>query len=207
MATLKLGLKGLTSEALVEKSFNNVDMCALAPWLALPTGFLAAMKTAIEEFQQLSEEVLFNGGRVKFQAKRAKELEVIDFVRKLGAYVQAQSSGDEAKILACGFAVRSKGKPVDGLGQVQNLRPGYTLHTGEVLLLWDPVDHAVNFEVSMTTEPADAKSWSVVTVTSRGRATISGLEPATVYYFRVQAIGRKGLRSPQSQVTKALSAA
>lgn len=210
MATylVKQGLKGLTSEALVEKGYNCVVMCTAAAWLTLPALFLASMKTAIDEFKEVSEEVLFNGGRITFQLKRSKEVIVIKYIRELAAHVQAQSAGDEAKILSAGFEVRKRGTPVETLDMPLKLRTGFTLFTGNVDLRWDRVVHAVNYEVSVNTgDPAVENGWTVVLVSSRTRVTITDLAPATVCNFRVQAIGRKGLRSPASQVIKALVAA
>ncbi len=42
--------------------------------------------------------------------------------------------------------------------------------------------------------------------TSSSRCTVEALESGKFYWFRVQALGRKGLLSPQSQGGKALAA-
>ena len=42
--------------------------------------------------------------------------------------------------------------------------------------------------------------------TSSSRCNVEALESGKFYWIRVQAMGRKGLLSPQSQVVKALAA-
>ena len=204
---IKLGLTGLTSKALVEKGRNCVDMLTGNASFTLPAGFLASITTACNVLEEADQEVLFNGGKINYQAKRAAEKVLKDLIRELAGYVQAQSSGDEAKILSAGFDVRRQGKPVEELGEVQNLRPVLTSFQGTAKLRWDVVEDATNYQVfSNTTGPDAMDRWELVAFTSKARYTVEALESGKFYWFRVQALGRKSLKSPMSQVIKALAA-
>ena len=204
---VKPGLTDLTSKALVEKGRNNVDMLTGNASYTLPAGFLANLTTACDTLEQANEEVLFFGGKVNHQAKRAAEAVVRNIIRELAGLVQQQSGGDEAKILSAGFDVRRRGTPVDKLSTVENLRPVLTPFTNQVVLRWKAERNAANYEVFINREdPTKEASWERVAFTSRATCTVDGLESARHYWFRVQAIGRKGLMSPMSQVIKVLAA-
>lgn len=205
--TVKLGLTNLTSKALVEKGRNCVDMLETNPAYTLPAGFLANLTTACDTLEQASEEVLFFGGKVNYQAKRAAEVAVKDIIRELAGLVQQQSGGNEAKILSAGFDVRRHGAPIDKLGTPENLRPVLTNFAKKVSLRWNLVPDATNYQVfANSVDPEKEDSWELVAFTSRTAYVVEELESAKFYWFRVQAIGRKGLLSPMSQVAKALAA-
>jgi hypothetical protein len=93
------------------------------------------------------------------------------------------------------------------LGLVQNLRPLLTNFLGEVILRWNLVAYATNYQVfANSTDPNDPSAWELVAYTSKTRFTVEALESGKFYWFRVQAIGRKGLMSPMSQPVRALAA-
>lgn len=206
-STVKLGLTGLTTKALVEKGRNCVDMLTGNPAFTLPANTLTDLTAACNKLEQANEEVLFYGGIVNHQVKRAATTVLADLLRELGGFVQAQSNGDEAKILSAGFEVRRKGSPVDKLGTPQNLRPMLTNFQRQVDLRWNRVENAVNYQVfANSVDPAQEEKWELVAFTSRTAYTVEALESAKFYWFRVQALGRKGLMSPMSQTVKALAA-
>lgn len=204
---VKTGLTALTSKALVEKGRNCVDMLTGNASFTLPAGFLANLTTACDTLEQANEEVLFFGGKVNHQAKRVAEAAVRDILRELAGLVQQQSGGNEGKILSAGFDVRRKGTPVDKLSTVENLRPVLTPFSNQVVLRWNNERHASNYEVFINrVDPSKEENWERVAFTSRATCTVDGLESARHYWFRVQAIGRKGLMSPMSQIIKVLAA-
>ena len=100
-----------------------------------------------------------------------------------------------------------RGKPVEKLGQVQNLRHVLTNFEGDVDLRWNLTPDATNYQVFANKTGADAADqWELVAFTSKTRYTVVALESGKFCWFRVQALGRKGLASPMSQVLKARAA-
>jgi hypothetical protein len=209
MATydVKLGLAGITSEALAEKGDNHVTMCTGLAWLTLPAGFLAGLTGDCTALRTLDEEVLFHGGKLKFQAKRVAEVKVKGTIKELGGFVTAQSDGDLDKILATGFEARSKGTPVVILEMPEGLKTIFTGVTSELEVRWGTVKNAINFKVFVNTgDPLKESDWQVVGYTSKTRFTITGQESGKFVNVRVQAQGRKGLKSQVSQVVRGLAA-
>lgn len=203
----KLGLTGLTSEALVEKGDNHVTMCTGLAWLTLPAGFLTGLSGNCAQLKRLDQEVLFNGGRVTFQAKHSMERKVRGNIRDLCGYVQAQSGGDLERILATGFEVRRKGAPVERIAMVQDLRNELTNVSGTVELRWPTVEHGINYKVfGNAGDPLKEEDWKLLGYTSKGRFTATDLESGKFYSFRVQAQGRKGLEAQVSQAVRVLAA-
>ena len=206
-AIVLLGLIGLTSKALVEKGRNCVDMLTGNASFTLPAGFLASISAACDVLEQANEEVLFFGGKVNYQAKRVAERALADLLRELAGYVQAQSGGDASKILSAGFDVRKRGEPVEKLSTPENLRGQLTSFAGNAVLRWNTVANATNNQVFInSTDPEQEDKWELVAYTSKSRYTVTDLESGKNYWFRVQAMGRKGLLSPMSQVVKVRAA-
>ena len=204
---VKEGLSGLTSAALVEKGNNCVDMLTGNASFNFPVGFLASITAACNALEQADQEVLFNGGKVSYQAKRAAEKTLRSLLKELAGYITAQAGGDEAKILSAGFEVRRKGQSVEELNTPLGLRPLLTSFSGQIRLRWNVVEDANNYQVFANSVGPDAEDkWELVAFTSQTRYTIEALQSAKFYWFRVQALGRKGLTSPMSQVVKALAA-
>ncbi len=207
MANLKLGISGLSDTALVNKGRTCHDMCTGNSNFQLPEGFLTSLKDACDALAALEDQVVFYGGRIPHQQKRVAGAGVRELLRELGGYVQAQSKGDEGKILSAGFEVRRRGNPIERLGDVQNLRPQITNFEGEVDLRWNPVANATNYQVYANTQgPEEKTGWELVAYTSRSQYVVQALESGRFYWFRVQALGRKGLRSPMSQIVRGLAA-
>jgi hypothetical protein len=207
MSTVKLGTSGLSDSALVVKGRTCHDMCTGNENFLLPDGFLDSLKEACDKLAQLEDQVFFYGGRIAHQQKRVAATTLRALIKELAGYVQAQSKGDVGKILSGGFEVRRRGTPVEQLGPVQNLRPLLTNFAGEVVLRWNLVANAINYQVfANSTNPSDPAAWELVAFTSKSRYTVEALESGRFYWFRVQAMGRKGLMSPMSQYVRGLAA-
>ena len=209
MATydVKLGLTDITSEALAEKGDNHVVMCTGLAWLTLPAGFLTGLTGECTILRTLDQEVLFHGGKVKFEAKRVSERKVKSTIKKLGGYVTAQADGDLQKILDTGFEAHSKGTPVDTLDMPGSLKYIFTGVTGEFEVRWGRVKNAINTKVFVNTgDPLNEKDWVLVGYTSKSRFMITGQESGKYINVRVQAQGRKGLKSQVSQTVRGLAA-
>lgn len=202
-----MGLTDLSDSALVNKGRTCYEMCQGNPHFVFPDGFLEQLKQACDALAALQEHVVFHGGILAHQQKREAAAALAGHIRTLAGSVSAQSMGDASKILSAGFELRRKASPVDALGLVQNLRPVLTSFTGEVNIRWERVPHATNYQIfANATDPEDPSAWQLVGFTSKSRYTVEALESGRFYWFRVQALGRKGLLSPLSQPVRALAA-
>lgn len=205
--TVKLGLKDLSDAELLEKGRNHVTMLTGNPHFPPPTTPPAAdITTACNDLEASIQEVQFNGGKVAHELKRTRSKAVRALIKVLGGYVQANCKGDANIILSAGFEVVASPTPVEELAMPQGFRALLTNHEGQVPLRWFTVKDAVNYQVEMNAVGPETDNWEPLAITSKTRALADGLNSAKYYWFRVRAIGRKGLLSPLSEVVKALAA-
>ena len=109
------------------------------------------------------------------------ELDYVDSV----AEKQTSPAEAEAVITGSGFAVRK--------GFTRNkdtLAAKYGLASGDVNLEARAVSRDASYYWQWST---DMKSWVSVPETKKASTTITGLTPATTYYFRFRALTRKGM--------------
>ncbi len=115
-----------------------------------------------------------------------------ELITRLAAYVQAQSAGDEAKIVTSGFGVRNAPAPVGLPAQPGNLRAATKGASGTANLSWEPVRGAASYEVQLTADPGTEASWQPTATVTKSSALLTDLEPASKCWFRVRAIGAAG---------------
>jgi hypothetical protein len=108
----------------------------------------------------------------------------LDYVN--GVAEQQTSPADaEAVITGSGFSVRKGGKR-----NKDALAATYGLDSGTVELDARAVAADASYYWQWST---DMKSWVSVPETKKASTTITGLTPATMYYFRFRALTRKGM--------------
>jgi hypothetical protein len=108
-----------------------------------------------------------------------------------GDYVDLTSGGEEAKIESSGFSTRDVPAPVGDLPAPGNLVSTTGDNEGEVDLSWNPVRGARSYQVECKIN-TDAGTWQQIKTTTNSSYTATGLNPGTVYAFRVRAVGASG---------------
>ncbi|MBI2924342.1 MAG: fibronectin type III domain-containing protein [Verrucomicrobia bacterium] len=107
-----------------------------------------------------------------------------------GTYVEETSSGDEAKILSAGLAVRAPSAPIGPLPAPQNVTATGGDLEGTADCQCDPVkgrDTYIGECASSATGP-----WTQVYVGKKSSFTATGLVSGQMYYFRMRAVGAAG---------------
>jgi len=203
MARLKRGLARLPYAQLLAKSDFIVGRMTDNLAFPSPTPSLAAIIAATEELRTSIPEAL-DGGKTATAKKKARYRELQLLLNQLAGYVASVAEGNELAILSSGFEVRKYSSPRPELDKPTDLRAAITDHTGRVDLNWTALNDALTYQVQFAaSEPSDEKSWSLVTVSSRASAKVTGLPSGQVAYFRVAGIGTKGM-GPWSQVVSTL---
>lgn len=206
-ATVILGLTNLSDSRLLERARNHITMLTGNDAYKDPVPKLGDLELACNDLDKSIQEVILGGGRQAYQLKRTRRTTLHAMVKQLAGYVQATSGGDKDLILSAGFTFRQDAQPVEKLEMPQNLRALLTDFAGQVPLRWDKVKDAQNYLLEACKgDPTDEKNWELVAYTSRTGYTVEALQSVTFYYFRVQALGRKGLVSPRSVFVRALAA-
>ena len=191
MATVKMGVAALPATGLVAKSqgiHDGMDGNANFP-NAVPTP--VAFQALIDAMAAANAEVEAVGGKPAHQAKRVAEKALRAAIKSWAGYVQSASGGDEGKILSSNFEVVKRGAPIGELDPPANLGYRFTSMTGRVSLKWDREDGADIHHVYMSTSN-DPFKWELIGATTKSRFNADSLEPGTIYWFAVTAIGAAG---------------
>lgn len=190
-ARVKLGLTNLSATELVAKAQGVHDAMTGNAHFATPVPTMPVLQTAIDALSAANAAVANNRGRAEYRERRTTEIEVRGLLKQLGAYVQMTSGGDPEIIESSSFAVVKRGSPIGELPPPRNLGSRFTTMSGRVALKWDREDGAEMHHVFMSTS-SDPFNWVLIGATSKSRFNVDSLEPGTIYWFAVTAIGAAG---------------
>jgi hypothetical protein len=116
----------------------------------------------------------------------------------LSWYVNSVSNGDEAIMNLAGMAAAARGPyRYDSIDKPKNLR-GFSPYTGAVKIRWSVVSNAAAYIVEYCSDPATDTEWKNCFNNRSANAEMGGLESGKKYWFRVRAIGARGLMSDWS---------
>lgn len=184
---LKMGFIGLSVPSVIERSRLITGAMTGNVNFPTPDPTLADVVTATDAL-----EVSYNASRtdsVEMAIMRLRLKDLMNLIRKLAAYVQATSGGNEESILSSRFDVVYRGAPLGPVGQVLNLRikPGSV--PGSIRVLWNSVVGAGAYQVQISTTNVP-DSFQLVRIAIRTNADLNGLIPGDVYFIRIGAVGR-----------------
>lgn len=187
-----MGLKGLSATEIVAKAQGVHDMLAAsAATFPAPVPVLATFQTHIDALAAANAAVDNNGGKADhLLKKKALQLVKADMKSQMG-YVQAVSGGDADIINTGGFDVVKRGGPIGELNPPKNLGSKFTTMTGRARLVWDREQGADLHHVYISSSNAPFK-WELIGATTKCRFDADSLEPGTIYWFAVTAIGAAG---------------
>ena len=200
MATVKMGVSALPATGLVAKAQGihdgmegNVNFPDAVPTPAAFQGLIDALAAANAEVDAV-------GGKPAHRAKRNADKAVRAAIKNWAGYVQSASGGDEAKILSSNFEVVRRGKPVGELQPPTYLSSRFTSMQGRVSLRWEREEGADLHHVFMSTSSAPF-NWVLIGATTKCRFDADSLEPGTLYWFSVTALGAAGESSKSTELS------
>lgn len=192
--TVKLGVSGLTSTALVEKGRNHVQMLTGNASFTLPATTLPALSAACDALDKANQLVLQNGGRNDHLERKALVSALHLLLKDLQGVVQAQCKNDPVIIASAGFEARKKNQPIGLLPAPKNVRAQFTTLPGEIKARWDSVYGRILYEMYITDgDPLKEENWTLVGITSKNFHLFTGLTSGKVYNVRVCAVGTAGI--------------
>lgn len=194
MAQVKLNLQAMTIPEKVQKLRLVVSQMTGNAIYTTPDPPLTALTGTADNLENiyLATNAAREAAKAQTDLQNAAEAEANTLLTAEGRYVQSKSGGDAVKIQSAGMDVRSEGAPIGDLPAPGNLTGSEGDHDGEVDLHWNRVKGAKSYVLQFTTTPTVAGSWANGPVSSKSKATVTGLNSATKYYFRVAAIGAAG---------------
>lgn len=197
------GTSRLNSAKLAAKADFIVERMTDNPAFPDAAPFLTAISAATVALREAMVGAL-DGGRTATAIRKSRHRDLKLQLDQLAGHVASVAGNNELAILSAGFGVRKTSSPLPEPSMPTDLRAAITDHTGRVDLTWAPVEPAVTYHIQWTAgDPSDEKSWSLVSVSTRASAKVTGLPSGQVSYFRVAGIGTKGM-GPWSQVASTL---
>lgn len=155
-----------------------------------PTPNLASVSDAADALESAYNDAKGGGNKSKTALMYNKEKDLDDLLTRLGHYVEDISLGDAQIILLADMDVKNPGGPVSNLDPPVNLEAGAGDASGEISLIWKPVDHALNYMVQIS---SGNNAWTQLDIVTKARYVASGLTPGVHYSFRVAALGTPGV--------------
>ena len=186
-----MGVSRLSATELVAKSQGIHDKVAGNAEFPTPVPSAVDFQKSIDELAAANAAVQANGGKAEHVAKRAAIKEVKAALKSWAAYVQVASAGVEDVILSSGFGVVKRGAPIGELNPPKNLGSKFTSMLGRARLVWEREEGADMHHVYMSTSNAPF-NWVLIGATTKSRFNADSLEPGTMYWFAVTAIGAAG---------------
>jgi hypothetical protein len=155
---------------------------------------LATFRQDLDSFSALIVDAE-DGGKKSISAKNKQRTEVIRVYTLLGHYVEATSNNDPATFNTSGFTavVKTKTAP-QPLAPTKFNSIDRGPNSGQAVVKVENQTGAIAFDVHYALEGTGGVlgPWTVVTLTSSKKATISGLTPAGTYQFQIRALGKLG---------------
>lgn len=203
MVYLKKNLSRLSSAQLAERARQHEQRMDGNAAFPTPTPTKAEITEAREALEEVMTEAM-EGGRTASAKKRLRHKALMVLLTRLGDYVSSVADGNELAILSMGFEVRRTPQPAPEPAAPVGLLAEMNAHPGQALLRWSPERHALTYMVQVNrVSPDDANAWENLGVVTGARFRARGLASARVHWFRVAAIGTKGM-GPWSDVAHTL---
>ena len=175
------------ARAVVKALTGNPDFEKPLPTLTEVTAGTDALDKAYTDARALRQSAS-SATALQYQLEEALDM----LLTALGAYVEAMSKGDEAKIRSAGFSVRPPSAPLGLVALPLSLVATPGVMKGTITLKWRSVRGAAAYVVQITTDINDTESWKQVAIVTKTRALAEGLQPGVQYWFQVAATGASG---------------
>ncbi len=204
MGTIAKNLNGLNATRLVDKSQFVEARMTDNPAFPTPTPALVELGTARSALQGAITGAM-DGGRTAVAIRRAREKDLRLVLNQLAGYVSSVAEGNALAILSSGFDVKRVPTPAGELRAPADLKAAISSFAGRVDLRWKPARHAVAYQIHLNgKDPADEAGWQLAGISTKAVFKVTGLLPATMTWFRVNAIGTSGT-GPLSEVAHSLA--
>ncbi len=203
MEKVKAGLRGLNAAQKLEKGKIVLDALTGNPHFPFPVPPLTELDATCIELQEACIGAL-DRGRIACNRKEQAVAAMDLILSRLAGYVNGAAMGDSTRLISSGFDLIKRAEPRSRIEAPATLGTKRTFRPGEIELRWNGVAGALVYEVE--TVVTEERGWERVLMTSKPRATITGLEPNTWHTYRVRAIGTKAV-GPFSQEIHTRSAA
>jgi hypothetical protein len=160
------------------------------PGFPKPPFPLSDLRTEADHLQYSITEASNGGKRERAALKDQRQL-VVNMLRELAHYVEANCNGDELLLRSSGFepapTARVQKPPLSG--RIRSLRRGQ--NSGDVVVKLVDDMEAASYQLRWTVMPLDGEPevWDVIPVAyTRPATVVKGLKPGVTYLFQARAL-------------------
>ena len=205
MRLIKAGTTGLNAKGLIAKAeyvegkmAGNLAFTTPNPSIASVTAAREALVLGVAKAESRAT------ADIVVRNELASALRVL--LVNLARYVNNVAEGDVDMAVSSGFDLAQVPEPSTSLEAPSKLEVRAGSYEGSVELLWKVVEDARMYQVYINeADPSDPSKWTLATVCSRAKTSVTKLVPGKFYSFRVTALGRIG-EGPASDVVSGRAA-
>lgn len=160
---------------------------------------LAALQAAVKTFSE-ALALAVDRGRTAVLRKNAARKALEKELKKAAIFVEMVAGDDPSIVVACGFEVKKPREPRPVVAAPQNIQVESGTNPGEILISVDAVADVQIYSYEYTTDPlSDTSTW-ITELDTRCAHLVAGLKPGQKYWFRVAAVGLRGVKMYSSVV-------
>lgn len=189
MDKVKAGLRGLNAVQKAGRAAVVYDQMNGNPHFPNPVPSMPEFHAA---YIELKESVLaaLDRGRMALARRNRAEERMDMYLSGLAGYVNTVAMGDKLKLISSGFPLAKQGAPVSSLNKPSNVTVRATPFPGQVKMRWERVPGALIYQVERALD-IHGQQWERIGLTSRLVLVVEDVQPHTMQWFRVCAIGTK----------------
>ena len=190
----KLGFHGVSDVDVLKAGNTAYDGLLNNTAYPTPPVLLPVFRQALDSFSALIVDAE-DGGKKSISAKDTQRAAVINMYVLLGHYVEATCNDDPAVFHTSGFTAASTTRTApQALAPAKFRSIDLGPNSGQTVVKVESQTGAIAYDVHFALEGTGGVlgAWTVMTLTSPKKVTISGLTPAGTYQFQVRALGKLG---------------
>lgn len=175
------------------KCVNVVVQLADNTIFSTPYPEFAAFEAAVKTFSE-TLALAADRGRTAVSRKNAARKVVEKHLVKVANFVALVAGDDLSIVIKVGFKTKKPRQPRPAITAPENLQTESGNNPGEILISVSPVKGAKTYLFEYTTDPLSENSTWKTEPDSRSEHLIAGLKPGQKYWFRVAAVGLRGIK-------------
>jgi hypothetical protein len=188
---VKLSLSRRSVESKIELGRTVHDSMNLNPNFTSPNPTLIMLKSVTDALEAafIARQT---GSHVAVQQMYDAEVDFDAVMTALGAYVENIAQGSADIILSAGMPIRNLPVAIGIPAKVISLTAKPTDVLGSIRLRWKSVKGRMSYNVYRKVDGETDEQYLLVAQPTKADITFEGLDSATYYWFRVEAVGTAG---------------
>jgi len=191
---------GSYSDAEFENKAQNIfQLISTEKSFTPPFAGMAAFEACIKTYSEVLA-VSMNGDRLIIAKKNAARTALEKMLKKVAGYVTMIAGDDTTLISLSGFDVRKPREPRPAVSAPENIQVKSGDNDGELLVSVNAVSDVKTYHFEHTADPLTESSTWTTALETRSSHLFTGLKPGQKYWFRVAAVGLRGIKVYSNEV-------